>query len=47
MQAVWLLLLDDDFMHAYMYGIELDFVEDDPYIFFPRFFTDSKDYPEK
>jgi hypothetical protein len=47
MQAVWLIILDDEFMHAYIHGIELDFIDDDPYVFFPRFFTDSNDYPEK
>ncbi len=46
-QAVWLILMDEDFMHAYIHGIELSFVEDDPYLYFPRFLTDSKDYPEK
>jgi hypothetical protein len=39
--------MDEDFMHAYIHGIELSFVEDDPYLYFPRFLTDSKDYPEK
>jgi hypothetical protein len=47
MQAVWLLLMDDEFMHAYLHGIELEFFEDDSYIFFPRILTDSNDYPEK
>jgi len=45
MQEVWLILMDDDFMHAYMHGIELD--DDDLYLFFPRNLTDSNDYPEK
>jgi hypothetical protein len=45
MQEVWLILMDDDFMHAYMHGLELD--EDDEYVFFIRFLTDSNDYPEK
>jgi hypothetical protein len=47
MQAVWLVLLDADFIHAYIHGLELNFIDDDPYLFFPRFFTDSADYPEK
>lgn len=47
MQAVWLTILDDKFMHAYIHGIELDFIDNDPYIFLPRIFTDSNDYPEK
>ena len=45
MQEVWLILMDDDFMHAYIHGLELD--EDDAYTFFLRFLTDSNDYPEK
>jgi hypothetical protein len=45
MQEVWLILMDDNFMHAYMHGIELD--NDDQYLFFPRILTDSNDYPEK
>lgn len=47
MQAVWLIILDDEFMHAYIHGIEVDFVDDDSFTFFPRIFTDSNDYPEK
>ncbi|KAF9521934.1 hypothetical protein CPB83DRAFT_872126 [Crepidotus variabilis] len=47
MQAVWLLLLDNEFMHAYLHGIEIDFDEDNQCLFFPRFLTDSADYPEK
>jgi len=39
--------MDDEFMHAYLHGIELEFFEDDSYIFFPRILTDSNDYPEK
>jgi len=46
-QAVWLLLLDDDFMHAYVHGMEVPFMGDDSYIFFPQFLVDSADYPEK
>ena len=45
MQQVWLTLMDDDFMHVYMHGIELD--DDELYLFFPRLLTDSNDYPEK
>ena len=47
MQEVWLILMDDEFMHAYIHGLELGFIEGDPYVFFSRFLTDSKDYPEK
>jgi hypothetical protein len=45
MQEVWLILMDDDFMHAFIHGLELD--GDDSYMFFLRFLTDSNDYPEK
>jgi hypothetical protein len=47
MQAVWLIILDDEFMHAYIHGIKLNFINNDSYLFFPRFLTDSNDYPEK
>jgi len=47
MQEVWLTLMDDDFMHAYIHGIELDDDLDELYLFFPRNLTDSNDYPEK
>ena len=39
MQEVWLILMDDDFMHAYIHGIMQ--------VFYPQFFTYSADYPEK
>ncbi|KAG2339699.1 hypothetical protein BDR05DRAFT_835785, partial [Suillus weaverae] len=42
MQAIWLLLMNDDFMHAYEFGIVIEFLD-----VFPRFFTYSADYPEK
>ena len=45
MQEVWLILMDNDFMHAYMHGLELD--DNDEYVFFLCFLTDSNDYPEK
>ncbi|KAF9237846.1 hypothetical protein BU15DRAFT_75648 [Melanogaster broomeanus] len=30
MQAIWLLLMDDDFMHAYEFGIVIEFLDDYP-----------------
>jgi hypothetical protein len=45
MQEVWLILMDDDFMHAYMHGLELD--KEDVYVFFLHLLTDSNNYPEK
>jgi len=48
MQAVWLKLFDDDeFMHAYLHGFEMDFLDQLMAILFPRFLAHSADYPEK
>ena len=47
MQAVWMLLLDDEFMEAYIHGIVLEFSDGIKRQLFPRFFTYSADYPEK
>jgi len=47
MHAVWKFLLDEDFLHAYTYGIvvrSLDGIERQVY---PRILTYSADYPEK
>jgi hypothetical protein len=47
MQQVWLILLDEIFMHAYIHGVELELVDGNPYLCFPRFLSKSQDYPEK
>jgi hypothetical protein len=47
MQAVWLLLLDDEFMDAYINGIVIEFPDGVLRRLFPRFFTYAADYPEK
>jgi hypothetical protein len=47
MQAIWLLLLDDDFMHAYEFGIIVECLDGVSRRVFPQFFTYSADYPEK
>ncbi|KAG1840499.1 hypothetical protein DFJ58DRAFT_718370 [Suillus subalutaceus] len=47
MQAIWLLLMDDDFMHAYEFGIILECLDGIRRHIFPHFFTYSADYPEK
>ena len=47
MQQVWLLLLDEDFMHAYVHGFEFELAEGEQYLGFPRFLSKSQDYPEK
>ncbi|KAF8992499.1 hypothetical protein BDQ17DRAFT_1432346 [Cyathus striatus] len=46
-QAVWFLLLDDEFMEAYENGIVLEFSDGILRRLFPRFFIYSADYPEK
>ncbi|KAL0566510.1 hypothetical protein V5O48_015503 [Marasmius crinis-equi] len=47
MHAVWALILDDDFMHAYEQGIIIECADGVIRRVFPRFFTYSADYPEK
>ncbi|KAG2037999.1 hypothetical protein BDR03DRAFT_981822 [Suillus americanus] len=47
MQANWVLLLDDKFMHAYQYGIVVGCGDGVTHRIFPQFFTDLADYPEK
>jgi len=47
MQAVWELLLDDEFMDAYINGIVMQCSDSILRRIFPRFFTYSADYPEK
>jgi hypothetical protein len=47
MHGVWKFLLDDDFIHAYKYGIVVKCVDGIERRVYPRFFTYSADYPEK
>ena len=47
MHAVWKHLLDDEFLHAYTYGIVIECVDGVKRRVYPRFFTYSADYPEK
>ncbi|KIK75878.1 hypothetical protein PAXRUDRAFT_18604 [Paxillus rubicundulus Ve08.2h10] len=47
MQAIWKLLLDEKFMHAYKYGIVIRCGDGITRRVFPRFFSYSADYPEK
>ncbi|KAF8874231.1 hypothetical protein BD779DRAFT_1476607 [Infundibulicybe gibba] len=47
MQVIWLLLLDEEFMHAYIHGFVIEFADGVSRRVFPRFFTYSADYPEK
>jgi Plavaka transposase len=47
MQAIWNLLLDDDFVHAYEHGIVIECGDGVTRRVYPCFFTYSADYPEK
>ncbi|KAF6741116.1 hypothetical protein DFP72DRAFT_834947 [Ephemerocybe angulata] len=45
--AIWLILLDEKFVHAYVYGFEWKYWDNVTRLSFPRVFTHSMDYPEK
>ena len=45
--GVWKFLLDDDFVHAYKYGMVIKCADGIERRVYPRFFTYSADYPEK
>jgi hypothetical protein len=47
MQKIWLLLLSQEFMDAYVHGILIACGDGVKRRIFPRFFTYSADYPEK
>lgn len=47
MHAIYLLLLDEEFMHAYEHGLVMKFADGIYRRVFPRLFTYSADYPEK
>lgn len=47
MHATWELLLDDDFCHAYKYGMVVECSDGIRRRIYPRIFTYSADYPEK
>jgi hypothetical protein len=47
MHAIWELLLDEEFMHAYEHGIVIRCGDGVTRRIFPRFFSYSADYPEK
>lgn len=46
-QAIWALILNEDFMNAYILGIVVLCSDGILRRLFPRFFTYSADYPEK
>ncbi|KAF9069356.1 hypothetical protein BDP27DRAFT_1421143 [Rhodocollybia butyracea] len=45
--VIWLLLLNDDFVHAYVYRIIIECFDGILRLIFPRFFSYATDYPEK
>lgn len=47
MHAVWLAILDGEFMEAYIHGILIVCGDGVTRRIFPRFFTYAADYPEK
>ena len=47
MHEVWKVLLDDEFLEAYTYGIVIKCVDGIERRVYPRIFTYSADYPEK
>jgi hypothetical protein len=47
MHAIWSQLLDEEFMEAYVLGMQVECVDGIIRRFFPRIFTYSADYPEK
>jgi hypothetical protein len=47
MHAVWKILLDDEFIHVYKYGMVIRCTDGIERRIYPRIFTYSADYPEK
>ncbi|KAJ3804146.1 hypothetical protein F5876DRAFT_5596, partial [Lentinula aff. lateritia] len=47
MHAIWKVLLTDEFIHAFKYGIVIRCADGVERRVYPRFFTYSADYPEK
>lgn len=47
MHAIWKFLLDDDFVHAYKYGMVIKCADGVDRRIYPRIITYSADYPEK
>jgi len=47
MHAVWTKILDDDFIHAYRYGIVIKCIDGIERRIYPQLFNYSADYPEK
>jgi len=47
MHAIWGIILDDEFVHAYKYGVVVECFDGVKRRIYPRIFTYSADYPEK
>lgn len=47
LHAQWNILLDDEFIEAYIHGIVIKCCDGVSRRFYPRFMTYSADYPEK
>ncbi|KAF8806327.1 hypothetical protein BYT27DRAFT_7224612 [Phlegmacium glaucopus] len=47
MHTIWKFLLDEDFLHAYKYGMVIKCADGVEHHVYPRIFTYSADYPEK
>ena len=47
MHGIWNHLLDEEFMEAYVHGMQVECTDGIVRHFFPRIFTYSADYPEK
>ena len=47
LHAQWSILLDDNFIEAWSYGIPIKGPDGVTCLFFPRIFAYSADYPEK
>lgn len=47
MHSIWRLILDDEFVDAYVNGVVITCSDGIQQRVFPRFFTYSADYPEK
>jgi hypothetical protein len=45
--AQWEILLDEEFLEAWVHGITVECCDGIKRRFYPRFFTHSADYPEK
>jgi hypothetical protein len=45
--AMWALLIDDVFVHAYVHGLIFKLFDHISQVGFPHFFFHSMDYPEK